>query len=330
MQGVYSSAAHLVPSLPSTSKRSRSSSPGGPARSAKKRALWTTHPHLLNNAQSSEVDRSSAPWSGHISASPIDWVSMTESLYLATPPAEPTEPITFDEPAQLCHRPHHSAVLVEERRRVEEGDDDEEPWEADEHEHHDGMAVDNDHEVSTVPDRETASRMGPSRAARTDMRPWSLPYKMTGTESTHDHYQTPYRQDHYATAHPHQAPPLYDHLAGSPFASTSSSFAMLNPMGTSMSRSASNSSSDHSSSSYSTFDSNRIQRQPMAYQMDTGSDTAHANHLHHRPAPATSMNTAKRAEPVANGWKVSMGYRADCEKCVMRVPGHYLHCHDGR
>ncbi|SCV69052.1 BQ2448_2072 [Microbotryum intermedium] len=322
MQGVYSSPAHLVSSLPPTSKRSRSSSPGGSARSAKvsttkrkssiahttelmplcyihsykKPALWTTHPHLLNAGPSSEADRSGAIWLSHASTSPTDWVSKTQSLYLATPPAETSEPISFDEPAHH----HHSAVLVDERRRVEEGDDDEEPFEADENEHNDGMSVDNDHE-------------------------------MMSTESMHDHSPTPHPQGHYATASPHQAPPLYDHLAGSPFASTSSSFAMLDPMsGASMSRSASSSSSDHSSSSYSTFDSNRMQRQPMAYQMDTAPDSGHMNSPHHHPTPATSMNTSKRAGSAANGWKVSMGYRSDCEKCVMRVPGHYLHCHDGR
>lgn len=28
---------------------------------------------------------------------------------------------------------------------------------------------------------------------------------------------------------------------------------------------------------------------------------------------------------LGGGWKVTMGYRADCAKCLQRVPGHYSH-----
>ncbi|GAA5848279.1 hypothetical protein JCM8547_004467 [Rhodosporidiobolus lusitaniae] len=94
-------------------------------------------------------------------------------------------------------------------------------------------------------------------------------------------------------AAPHDAPPLHQHLAGSPGP------AVMTP--------SSSTGSLHS-----------------------------MHHLHHyqqqvQPS-AVAMADVAMAGPGGQGggggkggWKLTMGYRPDCEKCVGRVPGHYSH-----
>lgn len=43
------------------------------------------------------------------------------------------------------------------------------------------------------------------------------------------------------------------------------------------------------------------------------------------PAPAVSRTGGGGGGGGTAGQRVAMGYRADCEKCVARVPGHYSH-----
>ncbi|KAM0792258.1 hypothetical protein ACM66B_004952 [Microbotryomycetes sp. NB124-2] len=92
---------------------------------------------------------------------------------------------------------------------------------------------------------------------------------------------------------PHEAPPLHLNLAGSPHG---------------MSRSSSSSSSlatavDHQQ----LYDT----RSSAIYDDSAAVD---------RPSPAVQTQPRPR-----QGWKVTFGYRSDCQKCIDRVPGHYSH-----
>ncbi|POY74483.1 hypothetical protein BMF94_2482 [Rhodotorula taiwanensis] len=44
-----------------------------------------------------------------------------------------------------------------------------------------------------------------------------------------------------------------------------------------------------------------------------------------RGEDADMMDDAPTSPKRSGGWKVTMGYRADCIKCLQRVPGHYSH-----
>ncbi|ORY72227.1 hypothetical protein BCR35DRAFT_354465 [Leucosporidium creatinivorum] len=97
---------------------------------------------------------------------------------------------------------------------------------------------------------------------------------------------------------PHHAPPLYQHLAGSP-----------QPTSTSMSRSSSSSSSLASEMSISSYP--HPQPQP-----------------HHQAAPliaagVPSLSTNQKR--TGGGWKVTFGFRHDCQRCLNKEVGHYSH-----
>ncbi|KAK4058911.1 hypothetical protein OIO90_000357 [Microbotryomycetes sp. JL221] len=119
------------------------------------------------------------------------------------------------------------------------------------------------------------------------------------------------RQHHNTSHTPHDAPPLHLNLAGSPQA---------------MSRSSSSSSSaatitfdSRSSALYD--DSAFVTRQQHLHP----SSSLHGRSLHQRTAD-TSMSTDTSSPPRAKqGWKVTFGYRSDCQKCIDRIPGHYSH-----
>lgn len=105
---------------------------------------------------------------------------------------------------------------------------------------------------------------------------------------------------------PHHAPPLHLNLAGSPHA-------------TGMSRSSS--SSSDSSLSLSPHHSRTGLHQPQQHQ-------------HQQPQQSSPMPQEVPMPPSPQrrqgGWKVTFGYRSDCQKCLDRVPGHYSHVvHDG-
>ncbi|GAA6029256.1 hypothetical protein JCM8097_003590 [Rhodosporidiobolus ruineniae] len=97
---------------------------------------------------------------------------------------------------------------------------------------------------------------------------------------------------------PHDAPPLHHHLAGSPHSS-----------GMTPSSSAGSIHSVHHIHSH------------------------HYPHPHHAHAPEPTAGDVSMSPTLVKngagagkgGWKVTMGYRPDCEKCVGRVPGHYSH-----
>ncbi|GAA6004685.1 hypothetical protein JCM10207_000981 [Rhodosporidiobolus poonsookiae] len=96
---------------------------------------------------------------------------------------------------------------------------------------------------------------------------------------------------------PHDAPPLHHHLAGSPQALPPSAGAG-GAESSSMTPSSSGGSL-HSLHSHS-----------------------HAPGPPHAPGDHPMSPSAPRAK---GGWKVTMGYRPDCEKCQQRVQGHYSH-----
>ncbi|GAA5994129.1 hypothetical protein JCM11641_003831 [Rhodosporidiobolus odoratus] len=93
---------------------------------------------------------------------------------------------------------------------------------------------------------------------------------------------------------PHDAPPLHQHLAGSP-----------GPFSSGMTPSSS----------------------------DTSIHSFSHSHSHPYPHPAglhdmpqdVPMSPGSAAKHGKGGWKVTMGYRPDCDKCQQRVPGHYSH-----
>ncbi|BGP13775.1 hypothetical protein JCM10213v2_001713 [Rhodosporidiobolus nylandii] len=95
---------------------------------------------------------------------------------------------------------------------------------------------------------------------------------------------------------PHDAPPLHQHLAGSPQA-----------VSTGMTPSSSTGSLHSYSHSHP-----HPHPHPLAHDVEP-----------HELDTPMSPNSAARAGK--GGWKVTMGYRPDCEKCQQRVPGHYSH-----
>ncbi|GJN88720.1 hypothetical protein Rhopal_001686-T1 [Rhodotorula paludigena] len=124
---------------------------------------------------------------------------------------------------------------------------------------------------------------------------------------------------------PHDAPPLHQHLAGSPQQSGAHHFDGAGAgggRGEVMSRSSSNSS---------------VQSMLSATAAVAGSVPSFA--FPHAPAVAPHAQPRdetmhaephvsplkKAAEGGGGGWKVTMGYRADCLKCQQREPGHYSH-----
>ncbi|GAA6016575.1 hypothetical protein JCM11491_006001 [Sporobolomyces phaffii] len=123
---------------------------------------------------------------------------------------------------------------------------------------------------------------------------------------------------------PHDAPPLHYHLAGSPSMTRSSSSTSLLAGGGTTSASAI---VGHSSAGQTVHPyPPPIATQAMSYESssnhpdpdhdDVVMDSAGA------PPPGASHGAAGGAR---GSWKVTMGYRADCEKCLARQPGHYTH-----
>ncbi|GAA5867922.1 hypothetical protein JCM5296_005697 [Sporobolomyces johnsonii] len=116
----------------------------------------------------------------------------------------------------------------------------------------------------------------------------------------------------YVQSAPHDAPPLHHHLAGSPQTAAP------------MSRSSS-SSSTHSMLSVSA---------PVScptYSVLSPPQKHFQEHPMHDalPTPLAAMDVPMPQSPLAKrhgqGWKVTMGYRPDCDKCQQRIPGHYSH-----
>ncbi|GAA5843701.1 hypothetical protein JCM9279_000107 [Rhodotorula babjevae] len=114
-----------------------------------------------------------------------------------------------------------------------------------------------------------------------------------------------------ASAAPHDAPPLHQHLAGSPqpyLASSSGDGAG------GMARSASGGSV-----------------RSMGSAAACGAEADLLAHAHaHGSAPASSPRKASTPMPGTlggrgGGWKVTMGYRADCERCLRQEQGHSTH-----
>jgi hypothetical protein len=120
-------------------------------------------------------------------------------------------------------------------------------------------------------------------------------YHPPSSFQTHSHY----RPDPPHV--PHHAPPLHQHLAGSPQASES-----LAP--TSMSRSSSSSSSLGGS------------------EMDISSYHHQAQQKQPPPLLAAGVPSLSAGQKrTGGGWKVTFGFRHDCQKCLQKVPGHYSH-----
>ncbi|BGO97581.1 hypothetical protein RTBOTA2_001675 [Rhodotorula toruloides] len=112
--------------------------------------------------------------------------------------------------------------------------------------------------------------------------------------SFHASSNPPSLQSFLAQTAPHDAPPLHQHLAGSPQASG-------------MSRSSSSSS----------VQSMHFAAAPTFPTLPT--------HHEQQDAMMTPVNSPTKRQGGTGGWKVTMGYRPDCPKCQQRVPGHYSH-----
>ncbi|GAA5922637.1 hypothetical protein JCM3775_005800 [Rhodotorula graminis] len=111
------------------------------------------------------------------------------------------------------------------------------------------------------------------------------------------------------TAAPHDAPPLHQHLAGSPQPYLASDGG---GGGGGMARSASGGS---------------------VRSMGSAAACGAEADLHAHALAALSSSPRKPSTPVpgtlggrgGGGWKVTMGYRADCERCVRQEQGHSTH-----
>ncbi|GAA5910965.1 uncharacterized protein JCM6883_000662 [Sporobolomyces salmoneus] len=113
-------------------------------------------------------------------------------------------------------------------------------------------------------------------------------------------------------APPHDAPPLHHHLAGSPpmtrSSSSSSSLAGRGGMNATPTGFL-----GHSADG-------QILQQPFPppdsdNQMNEGDNDV-------------SMDSSQQQQQQSQGkggWKITMGFRSDCEKCQQRIPGHYTH-----
>lgn len=121
-------------------------------------------------------------------------------------------------------------------------------------------------------------------------------------------------------APPHDAPPLHYHLAGSP----------------SMTRSSSSSSSHHGGGAATGFLGHSSSGQVLTplpslaydHHSDVDNDVSMGSTLPPPYVQAQSPGAAATAAPAPGGkggWKITMGFRSDCEKCQQRVPGHYTH-----
>ncbi|GAA5877460.1 hypothetical protein JCM16303_003341 [Sporobolomyces ruberrimus] len=113
---------------------------------------------------------------------------------------------------------------------------------------------------------------------------------------------------------PHEAPPLYNHLAGSPSSTTS------------MTRSVSDSSSIRGGDYETTLLPHILEpfpNQTISYETTTTTQN-HDNDVSMDPSGVHQAGGGGNSGG-KRGWKITMGYRPDCEKCLQRLPGHYSH-----
>lgn len=127
----------------------------------------------------------------------------------------------------------------------------------------------------------------------------AMAHELSAVSGSRSGAYVPHQQGHapYPSPQaPHEAPPLHMNLAGSPHGmsrSSSSSADSDMPMGLSPRL-------KHVSHAQDPFRSSVSQTMP-----------------HEVPMPPSP--------PRRQGWKVTFGYRSDCQKCIDRVPGHYSH-----
>lgn len=110
-------------------------------------------------------------------------------------------------------------------------------------------------------------------------------------------------------APPHQLPSLYSNLAGSPTSSP-------------LSRSANNSSEDHNMNV--TFLGERV----IDDEMNSNGGNGMTARMSMSGQQLNYSSSSFQEYGAAGGHKqprISMGFRADCLKCLARVPGHYSH-----
>lgn len=113
-----------------------------------------------------------------------------------------------------------------------------------------------------------------------------------------------------ACAAPHDAPPLHQHLAGSP-----QPYPPSTSGGSGMARSASGGSV-----------------RSMGSAAACGAEADMHAQAHGAMSLSSSSSPRKPSTPMPGtlggrgaGWKVTMGYRADCERCVRQEQGHSTH-----
>ncbi|BGP53754.1 hypothetical protein JCM8202v2_001326 [Rhodotorula sphaerocarpa] len=114
---------------------------------------------------------------------------------------------------------------------------------------------------------------------------------------------------------PHHAPPLHRHLAGSPTTERQSSAHASYGVTTDQTGTALAAATAQSQLGAASFGL----AGPVDWTPPVPSQSMHED-------AAMMMDDAQQLSPrKSGGWKVTMGYRADCLKCLQRVPGHYSH-----
>ncbi|GAA6062053.1 hypothetical protein JCM10212_005038 [Sporobolomyces blumeae] len=129
-----------------------------------------------------------------------------------------------------------------------------------------------------------------------------------------------------ASAAPHDAPSLYHHLAGSPSTSTSMTRSTSTDSTHSMTSFAHPLSPPHLTPfpephtiSYDGPTTMASRTSEIAMDLQGEEPDPTASSLHN----AAGLNGGGAGQK--GGWKITMGYRSDCEKCQQRIPGHYTH-----
>lgn len=118
---------------------------------------------------------------------------------------------------------------------------------------------------------------------------------------------------------PHHAPPLHQHLAGSPQAQQDQPPPPSRPP-SATSSGAALAQSQLGAASFGLAGPIDWSQQPASVLLGA-EDSAMMMDDSTAGARKQSGGTAGGG----GGWKVTMGYRADCIKCLQRVPGHYSH-----
>ncbi|KWU46606.1 hypothetical protein RHOSPDRAFT_32066 [Rhodotorula sp. JG-1b] len=118
---------------------------------------------------------------------------------------------------------------------------------------------------------------------------------------------------------PHHAPPLHQHLAGSPQAQQDQPPPPSRPP-SATSSGAALAQSQLGAASFGLAGPIDWSQQPASVLLGAEDSTMMMD-----DSTAGARKQSGGTAGGGGGWKVTMGYRADCIKCLQRVPGHYSH-----